>query len=75
MSLLVPKFDESVIIRDAEAEVAGRAPTTVQLPADSSATGGATSSSPLDPVTWSSSRRACHDNHFTKSPVRDARGR
>ena len=43
MSLLVPKFDESVIVRDAEAEVVGRAPTTVKLLADSSATGGALS--------------------------------
>ncbi|MET8245941.1 cupin domain-containing protein [Streptomyces sp. NPDC005202] len=43
MSLFVPKFDESVIVRDAEAEVVGRAPTTVKLLADSSATGGALS--------------------------------
>lgn len=43
MSLLVPKFDESVIVRDAEAEVVGRAPTTVKLLADSSSTGGALS--------------------------------
>ena len=41
MSLFVPEFDESVIVRDAEAEVVGRAPTTVKLLADSSATGGA----------------------------------
>ncbi|MEU7059867.1 cupin domain-containing protein [Streptomyces sp. NPDC046197] len=43
MSLFVPKFDESVIVRDAEAEVVGRAPTTVKLLADSSRTGGALS--------------------------------
>ncbi|MFJ9820544.1 cupin domain-containing protein [Streptomyces sp. NPDC101151] len=43
MSLIVPKFDESVIVRDAEAEVVGRAPTTVRLLADSSRTGGALS--------------------------------
>ncbi|MFJ8201186.1 cupin domain-containing protein [Streptomyces sp. NPDC096152] len=43
MSLFVPKFDESVIVRDAGAEVVGRAPTTVKLLADSSATGGALS--------------------------------
>jgi quercetin dioxygenase-like cupin family protein len=43
MSLFVPEFDESVIVRDAEAEVVGRAPTTVKLLADSSATGGALS--------------------------------
>ncbi len=43
MSVFVPKFDESVIVRDAGAEVVGRAPTTVKLLADSSATGGALS--------------------------------
>ncbi|MCW7944200.1 cupin [Streptomyces hygroscopicus] len=44
MSLFVPKFDESVVVRDAEAEIVGRdAPTTVKLLADSSATAGALS--------------------------------
>ncbi|KOX03818.1 cupin [Streptomyces sp. NRRL B-1140] len=43
MSLSVPRFGESVIVREAEAEVVGRAPTTVRLLADSSATGGALS--------------------------------
>ncbi|GGQ44728.1 cupin domain-containing protein [Streptomyces mutabilis] len=43
MSLFVPKFDESVVVREADAEVVGRAPTTVRLLADSSATGGALS--------------------------------
>ncbi|WP_369392039.1 cupin domain-containing protein [Streptomyces sp. CG1] len=43
MSMFVPKFEESVIVRAAEAEVVGRAPTTVRLLADSSATGGALS--------------------------------
>ncbi|MQY39463.1 hypothetical protein SRB17_74900 [Streptomyces sp. RB17] len=43
MSLFVPKFEESVLVREAEAEVVGRAPTTVRLLADSSATGGALS--------------------------------
>ncbi|MEV6050559.1 cupin domain-containing protein [Streptomyces sp. NPDC052107] len=43
MSLFVPKFEESVIVREAEAEVVGRVPTTVRLLADSSATGGALS--------------------------------
>ncbi|MEU6771921.1 cupin domain-containing protein [Streptomyces sp. NPDC046759] len=43
MSLFVPKFDESVIVRAAEAEVVGGAPLTVRLLADSSATGGALS--------------------------------
>lgn len=43
MSLSVPKFDESVIVRAARAEVVGRAPTTIRLLADSSRTGGALS--------------------------------
>ncbi|KUN01829.1 cupin [Streptomyces yokosukanensis] len=43
MSLFVPDFDESVIVRAAEAEVVGRAPVTVRLLADSSDTGGALS--------------------------------
>ncbi len=43
MSLFVPSFDESVVVREADAEVVGRAPTTVRLLADSSATGGALS--------------------------------
>ncbi|MFF8593252.1 cupin domain-containing protein [Streptomyces sp. NPDC015220] len=43
MSLFVPKFDESVIVRDADAEVVGSAPTSVKLLADSSATAGALS--------------------------------
>ena len=36
MSLIVPNFDESVIVRSAEAEVIGEAPTTIRLLADSS---------------------------------------
>ncbi|MGR6316825.1 cupin domain-containing protein [Micromonospora soli] len=44
MSLITPDFDRSVIVRDADAEVVGRAPTTIRLLADSSATGGALSS-------------------------------
>ncbi|NUP41313.1 MAG: cupin domain-containing protein [Streptomyces sp.] len=43
MSLILPDFAESVIVRSDEAEVIGRAPTTVRLLADSSATGGALS--------------------------------
>jgi quercetin dioxygenase-like cupin family protein len=43
MSLIAPDFDESVIVRAADAEVVGRTPTTIQLLADSSATGGALS--------------------------------
>ena len=34
MSLMVPNFNESVVVREAEAEVVGRAPTSVRLLAD-----------------------------------------
>lgn len=43
MSLIRPDFDTSVIVRAADAEVIGRAPTTIRLLADSSSTGGALS--------------------------------
>ncbi|NUW33691.1 cupin domain-containing protein [Nonomuraea sp. SMC257] len=43
MSLIDPRFTESVIVRSAEAEVIGRAPTTIRLLADSDSTGGALS--------------------------------
>ncbi|MFF9126071.1 cupin domain-containing protein [Streptomyces sp. NPDC014889] len=43
MSLFVPKFDGTVLVRDAEAEVVGGDPVGVRLLADSSATGGALS--------------------------------
>lgn len=43
MSLIGPDFDESVIVRAAEAEVIGQAPSTIRLLADSSSTGGALS--------------------------------
>lgn len=43
MSLIVPRFDDSVVVRSGDAEVVGRAPTAVRLLADSSATGGALS--------------------------------
>ena len=43
MSLAGPSFTESVIVRSADAEVVGRAPTTVRLLADASSTGAALS--------------------------------
>jgi quercetin dioxygenase-like cupin family protein len=43
VSLIVPNFSSSVIVRSGDAEVVGRAPTTVRLLADSSTTGGALS--------------------------------
>ncbi|MFD9003904.1 cupin domain-containing protein [Streptomyces sp. NPDC059582] len=43
MSLLIPKFDSSVVVRAAEAETIGDDPVAVRLLADSSASGGALS--------------------------------
>ena len=43
MSLIVPDFAESVIVRSADAEVIGRTPTTIRLLADAGSTGGALS--------------------------------
>jgi mannose-6-phosphate isomerase-like protein (cupin superfamily) len=43
MSLIVPNFSESVVVRGAAAEVVGQAPITVRLLADASSTGGALS--------------------------------
>ncbi|MFD9572020.1 cupin domain-containing protein [Streptomyces sp. NPDC059982] len=43
MSFAVPSFDESVVVRSADAETTGAAATTIRLLADSSATGGALS--------------------------------
>ncbi|HTP24810.1 MAG TPA: cupin domain-containing protein [Anaeromyxobacteraceae bacterium] len=43
MSLVIPSFDTSVLVRSSDAEVLGWGPATVQLLADSSATGGALS--------------------------------
>lgn len=43
MSLNVPEFAESTIVRSDDAEVIGQAPITIRLLADSSSTGGALS--------------------------------
>src|SRR5580704_2189298 len=43
MSIVVPKFDRSVVVRGAAAEVVGAPTAKVKLLADSSATGGALS--------------------------------
>lgn len=43
MSHIVPAFDDSVIVRSADAEIIGGGPATLRLLADSSATGGALS--------------------------------
>ncbi|MBO1336360.1 cupin domain-containing protein [Streptomyces sp. VRA16 Mangrove soil] len=43
MTLMVPGFDDAVVVRAADAEVIGGGPVTGRLIADSSATGGALS--------------------------------
>jgi mannose-6-phosphate isomerase-like protein (cupin superfamily) len=43
MSLIDPEFNNSVVVREAEAEVIGQAPFTVRLLADASSTGRALS--------------------------------
>ncbi|MFJ6667367.1 cupin domain-containing protein [Streptomyces sp. NPDC091383] len=43
MSLFVPRFDDTALVREAGAEVVGGDPVAVRLLADSSATGGALS--------------------------------
>src|SRR5579862_6425381 len=43
MSIVIPKFDRSVVVRGAAAEVVGAPTARVKLLADSSATGGALS--------------------------------
>ncbi|GLX51821.1 cupin [Streptomyces hygroscopicus subsp. hygroscopicus] len=44
MSLFVPRFEDTALVREAGAEVVGGDPVAVRLLADSSATGGALSS-------------------------------
>ncbi|MBL1102254.1 cupin domain-containing protein [Streptomyces coffeae] len=64
MSLIVPEFDSSVLVRSADAEVVGRAPTTVRLLADSSSTGGALST---QRVTLGDGANGASPHHHEKS--------
>ena len=43
MSIIIPKFDHSAVVRGAAAEVVGAPDAKVKLLADSSSTGGALS--------------------------------
>jgi quercetin dioxygenase-like cupin family protein len=43
MTILIPSFDDAIVVREADAEVLGRAPLSTRLLADSNATGGALS--------------------------------
>ncbi|MDL4772817.1 MULTISPECIES: cupin domain-containing protein [Thermomonosporaceae] len=63
MSLIAPDFDESVIVRSAEAEVIGRAPTTIRLLADSSSTGGALSTQRVSLVNGADGAKPHHHSN------------
>lgn len=64
MSLIVPGFTESVVVRTADAEVIGHAPTTIRLLADSSATGGALST---QRVTLTDGANGANPHHHANS--------
>jgi mannose-6-phosphate isomerase-like protein (cupin superfamily) len=64
MSLHVPGFSESVIVRSVDAEIVGRAPTTMRLLADASSTGGALST---QRVTLSNGADGAKPHHHTNS--------
>lgn len=67
MSLIRPDADASVVVRDADAEVVGKAPTAIRLLADASSTGGALSTqrvtlgqgAPGPPRTGTRTRPSC----------------
>ena len=64
MSLIKPDFDQSVLVRAADAEVVGRAPTTIRLLADGSATGGALST---QRVTLNNGADGARPHHHSRS--------
>jgi quercetin dioxygenase-like cupin family protein len=63
MSLFVPQFADSVVVRSAEAEVIGRAPTTIRLLADSSATGGSLSTQRVTLTGGADGAKPHHHSH------------
>src|SRR3954452_9180308 len=66
MSLITPDFDESVIVRVAEAEVIGQAPTATRLLADSSSTGGALSPQGVSLTGRADGAKPHHHAHFAE---------
>jgi quercetin dioxygenase-like cupin family protein len=66
MSLITPDFDESVIVRVAEAEVIGQAPTATRLLADSSSTGGALSTQGVSLTGGADGAKPHHHAHFAE---------
>lgn len=64
MSLIVPDFTESVVVRSADAETVGRAPTTIRLLADAGSTGGALST---QRVTLAAGADGARPHHHARS--------
>jgi mannose-6-phosphate isomerase-like protein (cupin superfamily) len=64
MSLIDPEFSDSVVVREAEAEVIGRAPITVRLLADASSTGRALST---QKVTLNDGANGANPHHHANS--------
>ncbi|GGN13252.1 hypothetical protein [Streptomyces fuscichromogenes] len=72
MSLFVPESDESVILREAEAEAVGGDPVGVRLLADSNATGAAVVTAGRgDLIVITPGER--YDNHYLRSEAWDTR--
>lgn len=64
MSLIHPAFDRSLVVREADAEVIGCAPTTVRLLADSSTTGSVLST---QRVTLTEGANGANPHHHANS--------
>ncbi|GAB3446255.1 cupin domain-containing protein [Actinophytocola sediminis] len=64
MSMIAPDHNQAVHVRAADAETIGRAPTTIRLLADSSATGGALSA---HRVTLANGANGATPHHHTRS--------
>jgi quercetin dioxygenase-like cupin family protein len=64
MSLIAPDFTESVVVREADAEVIGQSPTTIRLLADAGSTGGALST---QRVSLSNGADGAKPHHHTNS--------
>jgi len=64
MSLITPDFDRPHLVREADAEIIGRAPTTIRLLADSNATGGALST---QRVTLADGANGANPHHHANS--------
>jgi hypothetical protein len=75
MSLIVPDFTESVVVRHAAAEVIGQQPITIRLLADSSSTGGALSTPARHPRQRSRRRQAAPPHQLGRAVLPTGRHR